>query len=218
MTESRLPPLFAVAAVALALLAVGGPAQAHDTVVSSTPAADSILTELPAAFEIVTSDPLLDVGGQTGAFALQVLDAQGRYYGDGCVDIDDATMTTVAALGQPGSYTVRWQFVAADGHTVSGEYGFSWAPSASDAPSISSAAPPVCGVAAPSPSPSESAAPPASPAPSTSPETATPAPPSEPSTQTETLPVVLGIGGGVIGIAAIIIAAVLLTGRKRDTR
>ena len=198
-------------------MGVAAPAQAHDTVVSSTPAADATLTELPAAFDIVTSEPLLDVGGQSGAFALQVLDAQGLYYGDGCLDIEGSTMTTAAALGAAGAYTVRWQFIASDGHTVSGEYPFTWSPSTPAAPSTGSATPPVCGAAAPSPSPSASE-PGASESPAASAPTdeATPAPQSEPSAQSDSLPVVLGIGAAVIGIAVLVVAAVLLLGRKRS--
>lgn len=152
---------------------------------------------------------MLDVGGASGAFALQVLDAQGLYYGDGCVEVDGATMSTAASLGAPGEYSVRWQLVAADGHTVSGEFPFAWSPTAASVPSAGSATPPVCGVAAEPLSPSGAA----SPVPS-APE-ATPGPSSEPAAQSDSLPVVLAIGGGVLALATVVIAAVLLVGRRR---
>ncbi len=140
--------LLATAAVALATapaLLVAGPAQAHNYLVSSTPAEGETLTALPDRFDITTNEALLDLGGSTGAFALQVTDADGLYYGDGCLDVTGPAMSTAAALGAPGTYTVQWQVVSADGHSVSDEYTFEWAPTTAGEESAGSAAPPVCG-------------------------------------------------------------------------
>jgi methionine-rich copper-binding protein CopC len=113
--------------VGCSLLGYAPAAQAHNYLISSTPEAGETLTELPELFEITTNEPLLDSVGE-GSFALEVRDEAGLYYGDGCVDIDGPSMTTAAALGEPGAYTVIWQVVSADGHTVSEEFGFTWAP------------------------------------------------------------------------------------------
>jgi len=126
-------------------LLLAGPAQAHNYLVSSTPAEGATLTELPDRFDITTNEALLDLGGSTGAFALQITDDAGLYYGDGCLDVSGPAMSTGAALGAPGTYTVQWQVVSADGHSVSDEYTFDWAPSGSAEESAGSEAPPVCG-------------------------------------------------------------------------
>ena len=142
------PLAFALGALVLAgsVLGLAAPAQAHNYLVESTPAADSTLTELPESFEIVTNDNLLSVGDGAGGFALQVRDTDGLYYGDGCVEVAGPAMSAVPALGTAGVYTVLWQVVSADGHTVSDEYTFTWAPTAPDAEVASgSAEPPVCG-------------------------------------------------------------------------
>lgn len=142
------PLAFALGALVLAgsVLGLAAPAQAHNYLVESTPVADSTLTELPESFEIVTNDNLLVVGDGAGGFALQVRDADGLYYGDGCVEVAGPAMSAVPALGTAGVYTVLWQVVSADGHTVSDEYTFTWAPTAPDAEVASgSAEPPVCG-------------------------------------------------------------------------
>ena len=121
------------------------PAQAHNYLVSSTPTADSTLTELPDEFDITTNDNLLDTGGITSAFALQVKDADGRYYGDGCVAVAGPSMTTAPALGPAGVYTILWQVVSADGHTVSDEFTFTWAPTDETETSNGATSPPDCG-------------------------------------------------------------------------
>lgn len=136
--------LLAVGLAVLATLAVAGPASAHNQVVSSTPSSGQTLTELPSEFRIVTNEALLDLGGQGRGFAFEIRDAAGRFYENGCVTITDATMSTPAALGAPGAYTVIYQLVSADGHTVSGEIPFTWAPSGSVTASKGTAAPATC--------------------------------------------------------------------------
>jgi len=139
--------VFAVAAggllVAGLALGAGAPAQAHNYLVSSTPAEGSTVTELPADWVITTNEDLLDAPG-VGAFALQVEDAEGLYYGDGCVTVTGPSMTSAAALGSPGVYTLLWQVVSSDGHTVSDEFTFTWAPAATVEASSGSAEAPTC--------------------------------------------------------------------------
>jgi methionine-rich copper-binding protein CopC len=126
-------PLASVALVSfLALvptLAFALPASAHDDLVESTPASGSTVTTLPDAFSITMNDAMLDLEGQGSAFGIEVSDADGLYYGDGCVTVDGATLSTAAAIGAPGLYSVTWQVVSGDGHPVSGEFEFQWAPS-----------------------------------------------------------------------------------------
>lgn len=139
-----------VAAALAGVLLAPAPAHAHNSLVASTPGDGEQLTELPESFSITTDQALLDLQGGGSGFALQVVDAEGRYFGDGCVEIVDATMSTPAALGAPGDYTLRWQIVSADGHTVSDEFGFSWAPAGDVPVAVGSTTVPDCnGTAAP---------------------------------------------------------------------
>jgi methionine-rich copper-binding protein CopC len=114
--------------------------------VSSTPAEGSTLTELPAEFSVTTNGPLLSLDGSVAGFALEVKDAQGLYYGDGCVTVDGPTLSEAAApLGEAGDYTLLWQLVSADGHTVSGEVNFAWAPADGVEVAEGTATPATCG-------------------------------------------------------------------------
>ncbi|GMA89548.1 copper resistance CopC family protein [Homoserinibacter gongjuensis] len=104
------------AAAALVLFAAV-PASAHSQLVGSTPAEGETLAELPAEFSVTMNERLLDDAGLS-AFALRVRDAGGLYYGDGCLQVADDTMSTAAAIGPAGDYVLEWQVVSADGHPV----------------------------------------------------------------------------------------------------
>ncbi|HEY0258303.1 MAG TPA: copper resistance CopC family protein, partial [Lacisediminihabitans sp.] len=144
--RTRFLTLTTVAAltVAIPVLGLATAAQAHNYLVDSTPKAGQVLTSLPREFTITTNDVLLDVGGNGAGFALQVQDAAGRYYGDGCVTIDGPAMSTGAALGAAGTYTVTWQVISTDGHPVSDSYTFTWQPPAGTTPSAGSTRVPDC--------------------------------------------------------------------------
>jgi len=137
----------ATAAILLALIAVlatATPASAHNYLVSSTPAAGETLTELPEHFSVTTNEPLLDLGGDGSGFGIEVIDADGLYYGDGCVTVEGPSVYTVPALGEAGTYRLVYQVVSADGHPVSDEFTFDWAPGAEFAASAGSATPGDC--------------------------------------------------------------------------
>ena len=118
----------AIAVAALAVLLTASPASAHNYLVSSTPADGEVLTALPTEFSVTTNEALLDLGGTGSGFGMEVSDSEGLYYGDGCVSVDGATLSATAALGEPGDYTLVYQLVSADGHTVSDSITFEWAP------------------------------------------------------------------------------------------
>jgi len=136
--------LLATGIAVIATLVVAGPASAHNQVVSSTPSPGGTLTELPATFGLTTNLPLLDLSGQGRGFALEIRDSAGKFYEDGCVTISDATMSTPARLGAAGAYTLIYQLVSADGHTVSGEIPFTWTPSGTVTASAGTASPATC--------------------------------------------------------------------------
>jgi methionine-rich copper-binding protein CopC len=184
--------------VAIAVLGLAGPASAHNQVVSTTPAANATLTKLPERFDIATNLPLLDVSGDAAGFAFEVRSAAGRYYGDGCITIQDATMSTKPALGPAGRYTVIWQLVSQDGHTVSGSYPFTWKPSGAETPARGYADPQNCGKA-----PRAAA-------------TATPGDPDAQRSQTVPLADVLWIGGALLAVAIAVVIAVVVLSRRQS--
>ena len=134
----------AVAVGILAVLLTATPAQAHNYLVASTPAAGETLTEIPDRFSVTTNENLLDLGGNGSGFGIEVIDANGLYYGDGCVAIDGPSVSTAAALGEAGTYRLVYQVVSADGHTVSDEFTFEWAPAGEFTASEGSATPGDC--------------------------------------------------------------------------
>jgi len=133
----------ATAALSAALvLGLAAPASAHDYVVDSTPSDGATITALPEAWTVTANNPLLTLEGNDGAFAIVVTDAEGLYYGDGCVEVSGATMTAPAVLGEPGAYEMTFQYVSSDGHTLSETYAFTYAPEAEEPVTEGSAAAP----------------------------------------------------------------------------
>lgn len=193
-----------------AVLGIAAPAQAHDYLISSTPEAGSTITGLPATFSVTTNEALLDLAGDGSGFGLQVTDAAGLYYGDGCLAVADATLSTGATLGDPGTYTLAWQVVSEDGHPVSGEFSFTWAPAAAAQTVTGEAAPPVCGVTGVEPEPTASAAPVQ---PTTQPATPTPIS-AEPVHEDLPLGNVLWIGGAILAVLVAGLVTLLVLGRK----
>ncbi|MDN4641773.1 copper resistance protein CopC [Agreia sp. PsM10] len=207
----------AAAVGALALLAavtVGAvghvpTASAHNYLVSSTPEAGSVLTSLPPEFVITTNDVLLDFGGEnTGsAGALEVQGPDGLFYGDGCVAVSGASISTPAAIGPAGDYTVIWRVVSTDGHPVSSQFSFTWQPDAAQVASAGSTAAPVCPTSSDAAGAVDGAG-----AASGDSEADSPAPTAG-SSDDEFLSV-LAWGGGALGAVAIAVVATLLVLRR----
>lgn len=128
------------------VLAFASPASAHNYYTGSTPGINEVLTTLPDEFIVTTNDNLLDLGGTRGGFFMEVKGPDGLYYGDGCVSVNGPSVTTTPAVGPPGEYSLGWQVVSTDGHTVSGEVPFSWQPAAgAESTAKGSVTPPNCG-------------------------------------------------------------------------
>ncbi|MFN4002322.1 copper resistance protein CopC [Microcella sp.] len=151
--RTRTAPLFATLALTAALaLAPAAAAMAHDPVTTSTPSPGQVLTTVPEVFSVSTNQPMLDLSGDAAGFGLQVTDAAGLYYGDGCLTVAGDTLSMPATLGAAGEYTLTYQYVSSDGHTLSDTIAFSFAPvdAAEARPGL--AEPPVCGQPLPEPS------------------------------------------------------------------
>ncbi|WEO76961.1 copper resistance protein CopC [Cryobacterium sp. SO2] len=138
-----------VAALVLVVATLGwsaAPAFAHNYVVSTTPEAGAVVTEQPGVISVTTNDNLLDLSGEGAGSAMQVsgpTDAP-RFYGDGCATVFGATLEATVQLGQPGEYTVVWQTVSTDGHSISDTFTFTWQPDANQVLDEGSATAPVC--------------------------------------------------------------------------
>jgi methionine-rich copper-binding protein CopC len=201
---------FALAFTAFAVLGVAAPAQAHDELVASTPADGQVLTALPEAFSLTLNEPLAVQEELRANFGIQVTDAAGRYYGDGCLSFADATMSMPATLGAAGDYTMVWQALSSDSHPVGqgDEISFTWTPPAGFTPDAGSASPPVCGdsaAATPEPSVTTQAGAPT--------ETAAASPVAD--DQPDMTGTVLWIGGAALAIIVAVGVTLLLVRPKR---
>lgn len=129
MSSLRYRSLAAALAIgAAALLAVAMPlsASAHDTLESADPADGASVDSLDAV-TLTFSGTLLSIGEDQRSAAIQVT-KDDRFYETDCPALVDNTATTDVALGAAGTYNVLWQVVSSDGHTISGEYTFDYAP------------------------------------------------------------------------------------------
>jgi methionine-rich copper-binding protein CopC len=217
------------AATSALALVPAGPAAAHDYVVSSTPAAGSTVDSSPATVSITFNDVILDLSGTGSSNVLEVTDAAGLHYEDGCSTTSGPTLTTGVALGAPGAYTMTYQAVSADGHTVSDAVPFTYAPAAGTPEGVGSPTRPSCGSAggaggdSGAPTGDETDA--ASPSASTEPEMTTMATPGDdtvatPSATSESGSVnaglVIGIAVAIVVLAAAGVVVAIVTGRRRD--
>lgn len=130
----------AAALAGLILLGPAAPAFAHNSVIDEGPKADSTISAQPGEVWIETNDALLDLDGAT---ALDVIGPDDRHYATACPSVDGAIASAPAELGPAGEYTVAWRVVSADGHPITGDFTFDWAP-ADGEPVAEGAAAAVC--------------------------------------------------------------------------
>jgi copper resistance protein C len=146
-THARLAFVTAATVVAFALISLQTTsAVGHNVVMETSPEAGSTITDSPVNIRVVTNDQLLDLGGTGSGFAIVVRDVNGLYFGDGCVSVGASDMSATAALGEAGDYTVTFQFVSADGHSLSDSFGFTFEPSPGHVPAPGLQDAPQCGV------------------------------------------------------------------------
>lgn len=206
-TDSRASPRRGLAVLAGAVLVLGSvlglaaPAFAHNYLVSSTPSAGQTLTKLPSRFVITTNEGLLDLSGHGAGFAFQIKDSHGLYYGNGCVKVTGPSMSIPAVLGAAGKYSVIWQIVSADGHIVSNEYNFTWAPASGFTPAKGTPSPQNCHGKSGGAAPTD---------PHLGQDTTV--------TPNANLGVVIVVGGTVLGIGILLTMILLLVGRKKKPR
>jgi methionine-rich copper-binding protein CopC len=199
---ARLSSLTVVACAVV--LGISAPAQAHDFLVGSTPTEGEVVSSLPAAFSVTTDSPLMTLDGGTSGYALVVKDSAGLYYGDGCLTIAGATLSSGASLGEAGDYTLLWQVISDDGHPASGEVAFSWQPADASEVTPGSVTPPDCGGTVTAPPVAEEPA-------------ATPVPISGDASQPAVdLSTVLWIAGGIAAVLVAALATIVILRRRSN--
>jgi methionine-rich copper-binding protein CopC len=110
------------ATIALAVAIMPVAALAHAGLVSSSPAADDTLNTPPEAVTLVFDGELAPDG--TGFI---VSNADGGVVGEGDLDLAVADRNEIQGdvrVRQPGTYTVAWTAVSADGHEQQGDFTF----------------------------------------------------------------------------------------------
>jgi methionine-rich copper-binding protein CopC len=132
-----------VAALGFAVLSAG-PALAHAALTGTTPAADSTVSEI-SVVSVTANEDLLDIGESAEGFVIAVSDADGAFYGDGCVSVRGDTASMDVVLSLRGTYTVAYRVISDDGHPVEGTFTFDFEGDASESNLVQYAERPVCG-------------------------------------------------------------------------
>lgn len=116
----------AMLALASALLftALGaGPAQAHDSLQSTSPERDTTITAAPDIVTLTLSEPPTD-SKSLNLSIITVTDSTGKTLSNGEVTVAGATISTNVTPGSNGPYKVLWRTVSSDGHPIEGTYAF----------------------------------------------------------------------------------------------
>ena len=200
----------AVLVAAALALAPAAAASAHDYLVETSPASGATQTEPLTKVSLTFNDRVLDLTGDGKSAILQVTSG-GRYFETGCPTILDRDVSAPVTLGAAGAYTVNWQIVSSDGHTVSGTYGFEYKPASGASAASRGSATPTCGA----PAPGDVVATPGAAAPTPGETVSTSAPATAPSSTDSGLPLVIGIGIGIVVLALIGVVIVILTARRK---
>lgn len=139
-----------VLAGALLLTALGtGPAQAHDSLQSTSPERDATITSAPDIVTLVLSEPPTD-SKSLNLSVITVTDSTGKTLSNGEVTVAGATISTNVTPGSNGPYKVLWRTVSADGHPIEGTYAFTVEDPAATGPATAAASAPATASATPS--------------------------------------------------------------------
>jgi methionine-rich copper-binding protein CopC len=214
MTTRLLAAAAGFAAAAVLALAPVSAASAHDYVVGSDPAAGSTVTTALDTVTVTFNDRVLDLSGTGSTNLLTVTgpDAGTRHFETGCATVADTRLSAPVALGGAGRYTVTYQIVSADGHTVSASYAFTYQPPSGTTAAAGSETP-VCGAGGSTATATTAPTPQAGSGPTATAAASTP----QPTTQASStdLGLVIGIAIAIVVLAVIGVVIVLLTSRRR---
>lgn len=126
-----LPSAVAALALSSALLFGAAPAQAHDSVISTSPGADEVVTVNPEKVSITLSAKPADTG-QLAVSKIKVTAPDSHVVSTGDVIVADNVISIAADIDHPGLHTVEWRTVSADGHPIDGKYTFTFANTAAE--------------------------------------------------------------------------------------
>lgn len=130
----------AVLVAAAVVVLFGGPAQAHDELVSTNPAAKSTVAVLPDKIVLTFEEPPAKTGSQV------LVKGPGGNVQTGAPRFAGNKVSQAIAPGSPGgAYTVTWRITADDGHAVFGRFGFTATAGNTPASPTSTAAPTTSG-------------------------------------------------------------------------
>ncbi|MBJ7432910.1 MAG: copper resistance protein CopC [Microbacteriaceae bacterium] len=132
-----------ITALGLAVLSAG-PAFAHAELIGSSPAADSSVASVTEV-SVTAGEELLNIGENAEGFVIAVSDADGAFYGDGCVSVQGDTASMDVKLSLRGTYTVAYRVISDDGHPVEGSFTFDFEGDANESNLVRYVGRPVCG-------------------------------------------------------------------------
>ena len=127
------PHLTRVSLALLTCLAIGSTlawAAVHIRLESSVPEAGQVLATAPARFELRFSGPVSEA---LSALVLVTPSGDSVHVAVGAPGDDDRTLVGDVPDLTAGEYLVLWRTVSADGHPVSGEFGFTFAGAVTEA-------------------------------------------------------------------------------------
>ena len=122
----RFSALFAAATLALIGASfAAAPAQAHDTVVSTSPAAGDTVEAGIISVAVTFEEPLMQTAtGPGGSSQILVSSADGSSP-TSCASIANGNeLIAQTEIDTPGTYTATWRGVAEDGHVISDSFDF----------------------------------------------------------------------------------------------
>ncbi len=126
-----------VAGVALVVVATD-PAVAHNTLRATAPAADAAVAATPSEIVLTFDEPAIAMGTRV------VVTGPGGPVQTGPPRLVDETVRQSLQPGSPpGRYTVEWRVTSADGHPISGSFGFTSNAAGPSGPAASESAPPA---------------------------------------------------------------------------
>lgn len=119
--------LFAAVLSSLALWAAS-PAHGHDVLVDHSPADGAVLDEAPDDIVLTFNNEVLDMGAE--ATVVRVTDASGQDIETDPPSVQNRDVVTRLHDLPDGAYRVVWRVVSSDGHPIQGTFTFAVGPDA----------------------------------------------------------------------------------------
>lgn len=121
----QLPRVFILLISLIALFLIAPSANAHVSLVSTSPGENSTVDHLPAQVVIEFNEPLIIIGAENPN-SLTVTSQSDASATSGDVQVSGSTISIALneALTEVGDFTVSYRVVSSDGHEVSGSYKF----------------------------------------------------------------------------------------------